>query len=145
MANSPLRLPVYNWLVDLLRSKKAGRNVYSYINASASSNAIAHVEVLKPDNPNQPLEARIAAIEKDMYKIKQEIRDQANAINKQENSLKHLKSDMVRQGDSLKKDVRADMEQAHTSNFMPALVGLVLVAFGTSISTLAPEIYYFLS
>ena len=92
-----------------------------------------------------PIRPAWAAIVNNMDRIKQELGDQATAINKQENSLKQLKSDMVRQGDSLKKDVRADMEQAHTSNFMPALVGLVLVAFGTSISTLAPEIYYFLS
>ena len=111
---------------------------------SKSSGHVSCMNFMQHD-PDRPIEDQIAIILYNIEKINEELSIQGKAIRNQKNSFEQYKKEKNKQEKDQHEDVNRKMEKAHTGNYMPILVGLVLVACGSTISTLAPEIFSLLT
>ncbi len=104
----------------------------------------ARGEVWSPDDPNVPIEQRVEAIVRNLERIRQEQHEHADGIEGLRDGLERHKKTVEEQAEKLKKDIHLDLESLHTSDLITALVGLVWLVVGITMSTLAPEIHQWL-
>jgi len=55
------------------------------------------------------------------------------------------KNKVAEQTKRLEEDIRYELETLHTSDLLTSLIGLVWLTVGITMSTMAPELYHWLS
>ncbi|UZJ44991.1 hypothetical protein OOT55_02745 [Marinimicrobium sp. C6131] len=125
-----------NWKGRVVR----GAGVAAAMNATGTADLTAWT----PDNPEHSLEKRVDAIVENLSRLR-ESQSQQNIILRELKGSheKHIK-ETAEETQRLEKDLRADLESLHTSDIVTSLVGLVLLTFGIFLSTLAPELHFWL-
>lgn len=143
---SPLRTLLCNWIFEApLKPENPNKNIYCHIKAESKSSGDSSCMNFMQHNPDRPIENQIATILHNIEKINKELSIQGQAISNQKKIFEQYKEEKDKQEKDKHEDVNRKMEEAHTGNYMPILVGLVLVACGSTISTLAPEIFSLLT
>lgn len=98
------------------------------------------VEAWQPDRPDQSPEDRIDTIVKNLDWIRLELgklqNRQANLSESHELHKKQVSEEII----STKHEVNSFLESLHTSDLLPALVGLVWLTVGITLSTFSPDL-----
>lgn len=100
----------------------------------------ARAEVWTPDDSEKPVEQRIEAVIKNLGRIREEQREQANSIAELKYRHAEHKEQVAEDQNNIKETIRSDLESLHTSDLITSLVGLLWLTLGITMSTLAPEL-----
>jgi len=135
-----LRQLFVNWLK---RFPKWKRNVV--IGTGSAQIAImsgrARAEVWTPDDPDQPVENRIQRILRNLERIRKVQGEHAQIFEELRIHLEEHKKKVAEESKNMEEKIRLDLESLHTNDVIVALVGLVWLTVGLSMSTMAPELY----
>lgn len=134
-----LRKLVFQWLKRFPRWK---RDIVIALGTAhlGMAGMKGRAEVWNPDDPEKPIEQRIAAIIKNLDRVREEQREHAHSIDKLKESHEEHKKQVAEEQNNMKETIRSDLESLHTSDLITSLVGLVWLTVGITMSTLAPEL-----
>lgn len=136
-----LRKIFLNWLKRF--SKRKGDFVPGTSNLGFKTH-IPRIEKWSPDDPNLPTEKRIERIVENLNRIKSELHEHFNSIDGLKQSHEEHKKNVAEQTNKMKNEIHSNLEFLLTSDIITSLVGLVWLIVGSTMSTMAPELYQWL-
>jgi len=134
-----LRHLALQWLKRFPRWKRSGYAIGGLPNIELSD-VTGRAEAWNPDDPEKPIEQRIEAIIKNLYRVREEQREYAHSIDKLKESHEEHKNQVAEEQNNMKETIHSDLESLHASDVITSLVGLVWLTVGITMSTLAPEL-----
>lgn len=94
------------------------------------------LEVWNPDDPEKPIEQRIEAIIKNLDRVREEQREHAHLIDNLKESHEEYRKQVAEEQNNMEEKIRSDLESLHTSDLITALVGIVWLTVGITMSRL---------
>lgn len=101
----------------------------------------ARLEVWTPDKPDHSIEKRFAGLLNNVNRLKTIQDEHTDSIARIEANLDRYKKEAVDNNKKTEDRIKKELELLHTSDFLSSLIGLVWLAVGVFLSTMAPELF----
>jgi hypothetical protein len=141
--HAPLRRLVIAWLTRFPKWKR-GVVVSAPAAAVMFFSTRSRGEIWIPDNSELPCDKRIAGVVANQDRLRLQLSELWNSMEQLKTNQEDTKSRTAKDIKSMSDEIRSNLESLHTSDWAVSLVGLVWLAFGITLSTLAPELFRWL-